>query len=107
MESLANTGLSSREVIIQLIKEDLRSSKLVLGLSELGLDAGKYHLNISSLVFNLMGINEQNEKLLDIYMEFMDRTMSIPDIEQEGILQRMAEELYALLLSAKNESNNG
>jgi hypothetical protein len=37
-----------RRLVLLLIKEDLRSSKLVLGLSALGLEAGRYHTELST-----------------------------------------------------------
>jgi hypothetical protein len=46
MKSTDSSADSSRALIVALIREDLKCNKLVLGLSELGLDAGKYHLTL-------------------------------------------------------------
>lgn len=48
LRALALPAEDLRRLVLLLIKEDLRSSKLVLGLSALGLDAGKYHTELST-----------------------------------------------------------
>lgn len=105
MKHIDSTGLSSRSLITSLIREDLKCSKLVLGLSELGLDAGKYHLDLSTLVFTLMEFQEQDDHLLGLYLDFMDKMLTVPDVEEAGLLERMAEELYTILLNEKNLRN--
>jgi hypothetical protein len=89
-------------IILSLIKEDLRSSKLVLGLSELGLDAGQYHTELYDLVFDLMEIEVQNDSLLDFYFEQLERAKEIPDLEENlPALAAMAEDIYRQLLEQK------
>lgn len=94
---------NNRSLVLSLIKEDLRCSKLVLGLSELGLDAGKYHTEISNLVFNLMGLNLDNDQLLSMYFECVDKVTEIEDIEDQSQIQLMAEEIYNRLEAEKTQ----
>ena len=90
--------LNSQSIIINLIKQDLICNKLVLGLSELGLEAGKYHLDIATLVLHLMGCAEPDDALLEVYFNFMDKATTIKDVEEDKeLLEGMAQELYALL----------
>ncbi len=89
---------NNRSLILSLIKEDLRCNKLVLGLSGLGLDAGKYHTELSTVVFNLMEIDHNNDTLLSMYFDCIDRATEIEDVEDQKLLQSMAEEIYERLL---------
>ena len=89
---------NNRSLILSLITEDLRCNKLVLGLSGLGLDAGKYHTELSTVVFNLMGIDHNNDQLLSMYFDCIDRATEIEDVEDQRKLQSMAEEVYEKLL---------
>jgi hypothetical protein len=88
---------NNRSLILSLIKEDLRCNKLVLGLSGLGLDAGKYHTELSTVVFNLMGIDHNNDQLLSLYFDCIDKATGIEDVEDQKLLQSMAEEIYEKL----------
>jgi hypothetical protein len=89
-------------IILSLIKQDLTCNKLVLGLSELGLEAGKYHLDIGTIVLNLMGFPDPGDDLLDMYFKFMDKAIEIKDVEEEsGRLEMMALELYNELQAEK------
>ena len=92
---------NNRSLILSLIKEDLRCNKLVLGLSGLGLDAGKYHTELSTVVFNLLGIDHNNDQLLSMYFDCIDKATEIEDVEDQKQLQSMAEEIYERLLNER------
>lgn len=91
----------TRRLVLSLIKEDLRCNKLVLGLSGLGLDAGKYHTELSTVVFNLMGIDHNDDRLLSLYFDCIDKATEIEDVEDQKRLQSMAEEIYERLLNER------
>ena len=53
--------MSDKELIINLIQQDLKHSQLVLGLDELGMEASDKHcLEILDIVANLMKVPEGN-----------------------------------------------
>jgi hypothetical protein len=60
-------------------------------LSSLGLDAGKYHTEISNLVFNLLDLDLNNDQLLSLYFECIDKASEIEDVEDQKKMQGMAE----------------
>jgi hypothetical protein len=92
---------TNRSLLISLIKEDLRCSKLVLGLSDIGLDAGKYHTELSNIIFNLVGLDVQNDQLMTQYFEWIDKVTEVDDVEDIKMLEAMAEDIYQRLLEAK------
>lgn len=96
---------TNRSLILSLIKEDLRCNKLVLSLSGLCLDAGKYHTELSTVVFNLMGIDHNDDRLVGIYFDCIDKATEIEDVEDQRQLQSMAEEVYKRL-EAENAQLN-
>lgn len=100
--SIACPPVQLQKLVTQLIKEDLRCSKLVLGLSGLGLDAGKYHTELSTLVFNLLGLDTGNDQLMSAYFEWMDKAVTIEDVEDARQMQQLAEEIF-LMLRGNNE----
>lgn len=89
---------NNRSLILSLIKEDLRCNKLVLSLSGLGLDAGKYHTELSIVIFNLMGLDHNDDQLAGLYFDCIDKATEIEDVEDQKLLQRMAENVYERLL---------
>lgn len=101
MEKHLPPHVDTRQLVLSLIKEDLRCSKLVLGLSSLGLDAGKYHTEISNLVFNLLGLDLNNDQLLSLYFECIDKASEIEDVEDQKKMQGMAEEILNKLEESK------
>jgi hypothetical protein len=97
---------ASQGLITSLIKQDLICNKLVLGLSELGLDAGKYHLDLATIVLHLMGCAEPDDGVLDLYFNYMEKAATIKDVEDDRAqLEGMAQELYALLADRLNPTN--
>jgi hypothetical protein len=92
---------NNRSIVISLIKEDLRCNKLVLGLSDLGLDAGKYHTELSAVVFQLMELDHSNDTLLQLYFECIDKATEIRDVEDGKQLLVMAEEIHERLVNER------
>lgn len=94
---------NNRSIVISLIKEDLRCNKLVLGLSDLGLDAGKYHTELSAVVFQLMELDHSNDALLQLYFECIDRATMIDDVEDTNKIVSAAEEILEKMLDAAKQ----
>jgi L-arabinose isomerase len=102
MEGIENTGISNERLTLTLLREDLRSNKLLLGLEQLGVSAERYTLDVSDLVFELMGCSESEANaLMDVYREAMDLAVTIQDVEEADTLEKMAREAYKKLLAAK------
>lgn len=92
---------NNRTIILALIKEDLRCNKLVLGLSSLGLDAGRYHTELSTVIFHLLELDHNNDELLQLYFDCIDKATAIEDVDEKGALERVAEEVYETMIACK------
>lgn len=92
--------METKSLIITLIKDDLINSKLVNGLNELGLDAGKYFINSSDTVFKLMGFqnHEFEEEIFQYYLELTAKAKNIDISESNAPLDDLCLEIYNELL---------
>lgn len=94
MIQTTTTQIETKTLVITLIKEDLRCNKLVLGLSGLGLEAGRYHTELSTVIFQLLELDHNNDQLLQLYFDCLDKVTGIEDVEDGKQLLAMAEEIY-------------
>lgn len=102
MIQTTTTQIETKSLVITLIKEDLRCNKLVLGLSGLGLEAGRYHTELSTVIFQLLELDHNNDQLLQLYFDCLDKASTINDVEDGNQLLAMAEEVYEQLLNQAN-----
>lgn len=63
------------QIIIRLISNDLIHSRLLLGLHKLDIDASKYQLYLSDVIFRMMGFREK-ELEPDLFEEYSLLTMN-------------------------------
>jgi hypothetical protein len=94
----------SRKIILSLIKDDLINMRLVHGLNNLGLNADDYTLNLSTTIFELMGIDKNDpvaERLLENYIDTTKSTTLLKQEELKSELDKSALEVYQSLILAK------
>jgi hypothetical protein len=60
------------ELILRLIKEELRGRKLFHKLSSLGITENFYYPSFSWLVLNSLGINADDDVICDRYFQILD-----------------------------------
>jgi hypothetical protein len=60
------------ELILRLIKEELRGRKLFHKLSSLGITENFYYPSFSWLVLNTLGINADDDVICDRYFQILD-----------------------------------
>ncbi len=81
--------------IISLIEDDLKNTKLVLGLQKLGLSPSQYYLNLSDTIFDILGIsdNDENEH---IYLEYVKLSSKIECINISSSIgfKNLANEIF-------------
>jgi hypothetical protein len=93
--------MQDKNLIIQLIQNDLKNAKLTLGLNKLGLDASNYYLNLKELLFELLCFekNEQEEKLFEAYISYAEKVQAIDVIQHPEKLMELATEIYNWLMA--------
>jgi hypothetical protein len=81
------------------------NTKLILGLENLGIDAGLYLLGISDAIFVLMGIDEdkKGEELFEYYLTLRQKVETVDLKKSDGTINAIALKIYHEL---KNKVNN-
>jgi hypothetical protein len=90
----------NKNLALTLIQNDLKNTKLTLGLNKLGLDASNYYLNLKELLFELLYFekNEQEEQLFEAYVIYAEKIHSMDVIKHPEKLIGLADEIYNWLM---------
>ena len=98
---------TNKKLLISLIKNDLKNTRLVTGLAELGLDSGKYYLSLSEAIFILMGLEkeEQEEQLRETYSDLLGSACAIDIFRDTEKYDALADQIYMKLLQAREAGN--
>jgi len=95
------------ELILCLIKAEIKNRKLLNGLIDLGFDTTPYTIDFSQIILSLFGFDILSEKLYQDYNELLDQHCEKVDIWQSGDgLNDIAFSVYSDLLMRKRESEN-
>lgn len=93
-----------KEIALMLIRDDLVNTKLVDGLCNMDFNAESFYLNISSVVFRLVGIDIDDPKNESIYEQYLERCSTAIYVslkESETSFENLANEIYLFLLGEK------
>ena len=105
---LNKSVMLDNNLIISLIKDDLTNNKLVSGLTDLGLCAGDYHLQLSETILTMIGLDTEDDSIHDLYFQLTQQSESL-DLSNIGTreeqLNKMAQSIYSEL-SRKKALNN-
>ena len=97
--------MENKDLIISLIKEDLRHNQLVLNLNEMGLDSGgNYDLSLLATIANLMGIptGKVSDQFGDVYESFMRESIKHPVDSNPISFSEMAMRCFNKLVACKD-----
>lgn len=96
--------LIDRNLIINLILQDLKHNQLTLGLKNIGLDTDLHNLEIIEVVGSLMGLKEEemSDQWVETYFSFLKQARQFPISYDSEKLKLLAEECYNLLLHCQN-----
>lgn len=92
--------MSKKKQILTLIESDILNSKLVYTFKGIGVEADDYLIDVSRVIFGLMGIKKENrtEKLYEKYFDLV-RQVEHLDLCVEGEKSRFALKIYNFLLT--------
>jgi len=97
--------MNNKELIIHLIKEDMRFNQYLAALRKLGIEAYGFDMDLTSLVAALMK-QEMTNDWLAFYVLKLCNTESLP-IKPLGMnLYRLAEDCYNSLLDYKEKTSD-
>jgi len=95
----------NKKLILSLIKDDLINYHLVTGLEALGFDASHYTLFLSETIFDLIGINAdddiEQEALYKLYLGLFKKVRKIDLTENTPQLDNLALEVYTALIARR------
>ncbi len=67
--------MNTRDLVIHLIKEELRNKRLMHSLEELGFDCSFFTLNISQVILELAGFKERTDELYHWYFDLIENAL--------------------------------
>ncbi len=94
--------MDKREQVLILIESELISSKLIVTLKDINVDASDYITDISQVIFDLLDIGdtEENEELLQKYFDLLQQVRHI-NVFKTKDRQKMVSKCYEFLLANK------
>ena len=94
--------MGKRKQIMTLIESDIVSSKLILTLQQIGIDATDYLIDTSTVVFIQMGIRKEN-RTEELYKKYFDliRQVQYLDLQVKGEKSRLASKIYGFLVLSR------
>lgn len=98
--------MNNKEIILQLIKEELKNKVLMYSIQKLGLDCSFFTIDISNIILECAGIKNTSDKLYNWYFNLVDR--AIEDISSKDLNQALnnwAFVIYSELLDEKKKEN--
>jgi len=88
------------QVIKALIKDEVKSTKLVIGLNNMGVEASNFHLNLSNTILTIVGV-KLNDEDFDRYDKMYEEVLNI-DIEDNKSLNQLTNKIYRYLMKIKH-----
>lgn len=92
--------MTQKELLIQLIKDDLVIQSLINSFEAIGFYSEDYCLDLGDTIFKILGIDD-NEELFELYLKKCKK-MGKPNIfRNKKLLGRFSEDIYEMLITHK------
>lgn len=100
--------MTNKQLILGLLRSDLINSKLIYSLGDLGIHAEDYLTNISEIVFELMGVEDEKqlEELTFQYTQLMQKAKAVDVCDLNDSSQKLANKIYLKLFALKASYNS-
>jgi hypothetical protein len=99
--SVNNTLVKSptqKELILQLLKQELKSYRFFNGLRAVGLDDSFYHSDFSSLVLTYIGFDDEENTTYDFYFALFEKYSAYFQPGEE-VVMKLALSVYLKLMA--------
>ena len=98
--------MKNKQLIVHLIREELRNKKLMFTLEDLGFDCSFFTLNISQIILELSGFDERSDELYGWYFALIDRALTeITFWNLKEMLDKWSLSIYIELLEKRLKDN--
>jgi len=99
--------MSTKDLIIRLIREELRNKHLMHSLEDLGFDCSFFTLNISHIILELAGCHERPDELYEWYFELIEKALAeITFWNPDEMLDKWPAEIWKALQEKKQGSES-
>lgn len=88
---------TQEDLILQLLKQELKSYRFFNGLREVGLDDSFYHSDFSSLVLTYIGFDDEENVTYDFYFALLEKYSGLFQPNEE-VVMRLAQSIYEELV---------
>jgi hypothetical protein len=92
---------SQTEVILQLIREELKSRKFFNSLTQLGLDNCYYQPNLDNLIMAYVGLQDDDNQTFDFYYSVIERRSELINKNKESVIEQALEVYVELVAEVK------
>jgi hypothetical protein len=89
---------TQKELILQLLKQELKSYRFFNGLREVGLDDSFYHSDFSSLVLTYIGFDDEENATYDFYFGLLEKYSALFQPNEE-VVMKLALNVYVELVA--------
>jgi len=94
--------MNNKELVVHLIREELRNKCLMYSLRDLGFDCSSYTLNISQEILDLVGFQEKSDELYQWYFKLIDKALvEITFWNLEEMMDKWSLNIYIELLELR------
>ena len=94
--------MRNKELVIHLIREELRNKRLMHSLEYLGFDCSFFTLNICQVILELSGFQERSDELYVWYFELIEKALEeITFWNLDEMLDKWSKNLYIELLEKR------
>ncbi|MFD1001948.1 hypothetical protein ACFQ21_21665 [Ohtaekwangia kribbensis] len=91
-----------KELILQLLKQELKSYRFFNGLREVGLDDSFYHSDFSSLVLTYIGFDDEENVTYDFYFALLEKYSTYFQPNEETVTKLALSVYLELVLELKS-----
>lgn len=92
------------QLVLCLLREELKSTKFFNGLSHIGLDDSYYEPHLSTVVLACMGFEEVTDELMEFYLELLGKYSEKIEADNDSIMKQ-AMKMYIELVNKKTMNN--
>lgn len=97
ISKFALNGQFTEELILVLLREELKSHRFFGVLRTIGLDDAYFQTDLSDTILKFVGLNDETNHTLDLYFNLLEKHSQIIEANNESVMKE-AQEFYSELI---------